>query len=376
MTKARFVAAFAMLFAVASAAQGQSDPRVYTPQFGDPADNDVPYVQVWLQGQSFDYGDVIRPYVTTDPGAYLTIVRVTTDGNLQVLYPYEPRDQAPYNPARFSNDRVPMTRSSGFFVRESAGRGFIFAIASHYRFNFSYYSSRGLWSTTRLASASRFGSPFQIMRSFVEEITEGSSSYSMDYVMYDVDGRYRSRYASRFRNYAYGDYYDLCLSAFDRYYYSYCGGYRGYYNPYIVVRGPSHPVPPKGKSMRPGGRPLVHDPVLPHADQPAIGHFPTPEPNQARDAARRERMLRDARPRVEPQIESRSAPRVDRPPSQPSASQPVQRSEPRALPRAEPRAEPRVEHRRVEPPPRRIDAPREQPQNRPARVDAPPKDNQ
>ena len=88
MTKARFVAAFAMLFAVASAAQAQSDPRVYTPQFGDPADNDVPYVQVWLQGQSFDYGDVIRPYVTTDPGAYLTIVRVTTDGNLQVLYPY------------------------------------------------------------------------------------------------------------------------------------------------------------------------------------------------------------------------------------------------------------------------------------------------
>ena len=367
-----------MLFAVTSAVQGQSDPRVYTPQFGDPADNDVPYVQVWLQGQSFDYGDVIRPYVATDPGAYLTIVRVTTDGNLQVLYPYEPRDQVPYNPARFSNDRVPMTRSSGFFVRESAGSGFIFAIASHYRFNFSYYSNRGLWSTTRLASASRFGSPFQIVRSFVEEITEGSSSYSMDYVMYDVDGRYRSRYASRFRNYAYGDYYDLCLTAFDRYYYSYCGGYRGYYNPYIVVRGPSHPVPPKGKSMRPGGRPLVHDPVLPHADQPAIGHFPTPEPNHTRDAARRERMLRDARPRVEPRIESMSTPRVYRPPSEPSVSRPVPRSEPRseprAIPRAEPRAEPRVEHRRVEPPPRRIDAPREQPQNRPARVDAPPKD--
>ena len=359
MAKTGFVAAYAALFAIASAAQAQSEPRVYSPQFGNENESDVPQVQIWLDDKSFSYGDVIRPYVTTDPGAYLTIIRVTTDGSLHVLYPREPRDQVPYSSARFSNDRVPMTGTSGFAVRESTGNGFVFAISSYYRFNYSYYSNRGRWSTSRLASASRFGSPFQIVRSFVEEITEGSDSYSMDYVMYDVNGRtYRSRYASRFRNYAYGDYYDLCLNAFDRYYYSYCGGYGGYYNPYIVVRTPSNPVPHKGKSMR--GRPLVHDPVLPQPQQPAVGHFPLPDPGERSAMARRERMLRDARPRVEPRMESHDAPRAYRPPADAPVSRPIQRSEPRA--------EPRIEHHRIEPP-------REAPRGHPERIDRPAKDN-
>ena len=377
MGKSGFAAAYAMLFAIASAAQAQSEPRVYTPQFGDENEGDVPQVQIWLEDKNFSNGDLIRPYVTTDPGAYLTIVRVSTDGNLHVLYPREPRDQVPYTPARFSNDRVPMTGHSGFGIRESTGNGFVFAISSYYRFNYNYYSNRGLWSTSRLASASRFGSPFQILRSFVEEITEGSSSYSMDYVMYNVNGAsYRSRYSSRFRNYAYADYYDLCLNAFDRYYSSYCGGYFGYYNPYIIVRTPSGPGPHKGKSMR--GRPLVHDPVLPHPQEPAVGHFPAPQPSEAAMRARRERMLRDARPRVEPRMETHEAPRVYRPPADAPASRPIQRSEPRPEPRIEhrrieqPRAEPRIEHRRIEQP--RAE-PRSEPRSAPARVEQPPKDN-
>lgn len=374
MAKSGFLAACAVFVAFASAAQAQSEPRVYTPQFGDESESDVPHVQIWLDDNNFGNGDVIRPYVTTDPGAYLTIVRVSTDGNLHVLYPREPREQVPYSPARFSNDRVPMTGHSGFGIRESTGNGFVFAISSYYRFNYGYYSNRGLWSTSRLASASRFGSPFQILRSFVEEITEGSSSYSMDYVMYNVNGRsYRSRYASRFRNYAYGDFYDLCLNAFDRYYYGYCGGYGGYYNPYIIVRAPTNPAPHKGKSMR--GRPLVHDPVLPQPDRPAVGHFPAPDPGEASVGARRERMLRDARPRVEPRMETHSAPRVYRPPAEAPVSRPIQRSEPRIEHRRieQPRAEPRIEHHRIEH--RRIEQPREAPRGNPERIDRPAKEN-
>ena len=148
---------------------------------------------------------------------------------------------------------------------------------------------------------------------------------------------YRSRYASRFRNYAYGDYYDLCLNAFDRYYYSYCGGYGGYYNPYIVVRGSVAPRAAEGKVDAARRKTARSRSCASARGSAGDRTFPHAGAEPARDAARRERMLRDARPRVEPQIESRSAPRVYRPPSQPSASQPVQRSEPRALPRAEPR---------------------------------------
>ena len=341
MKKTGIAGALAVLTLVASAAHAQANPRVYSPQFDNEASRgDIPTVQVWLDDASYGFGDMIRPYVASDPGAYLTVVRVSSDGELQVLYPRLPGQQVRYQTSHFANDRIPVTTASPFMIRESRGVGFIFAIASDYKFNYQYYTTGRNWSTTRLASAGRFGSPFQIVRSFVEEITEGSDSYSMDYVMYEVNAdSYRSRYASRFRGYAYDDYFSLCLGAFGNYYSSYCRGYSGYGYPYVVVSNPGTPRPGGGgKTMRP--KPLVHDPVLPgRHEKPMDGVLPQPEPQEQAAIGRRERMLRDARPRTEPQL----------PRAEPRTSEP--RSEPRQLPRSEPR---------VAPPPQR-EAPRAAP---------------
>lgn len=349
-----------MLAAFTSVANAQADPRVYTPQFGDDGQaGDIPNVQVWLNESTVHFGDLIRPYVTSDPNAYITVVRVTTDGALQVLYPQFPTQQRRYNPAEFANDRLPMNSTGAFLARESRGVGFVFAIASYYKFNYRYYTSGRNWSTTRLASAGRFGSPFQIVRSFVEEVTEGSESYSMDYVMYEVDfDQYRSRYASRFRGYGYDDYFDMCLGAFGSWYSSYCRGYNGFGYPYIVVQGPrtprSHPQKP-GMALRP----LVHDPNVrdvPRRPAPAVG-------TQARinlreeaalSAARRERMLRDARPRHDPMLESRADPRMQAPRMQEPRMQPPPQREPaRAAPVL--RSEPHVERPHREAPAPRIE---------------------
>jgi hypothetical protein len=358
----------ALVATVASVAAAQANPRVYSPQFeNDRPHADVPNVQVWLDESGYAFGDLIRPYVAADPDAYITVVRVSSDGALQVLYPRLPGEQVRYNPAQFANDRLPASTTSPFLIRESRGVGFVFAIASYYKFNYRYYTANGrYWSSSRLASASRFGSPFQIVRSFVEEITEGSESYSMDYVMYDVDfDQYRSRYASRFRGYGYSDYYDMCLGAFGSWYSGYCRGYYGYGFPYIVVSRPNTPGHGEGKkTLR--VRPLVHDPNVgdvPHPARPAEGIVSRADPREeaAVNAARRQRMLRDGgrrsepvlQPRFEPGSESRSQPRASQPRPEPRMPAPPAREPMRAAPVV--RSEPRVERPRVEAPAPRIE---------------------
>ena len=365
MRKAGILAAFAMLSA-GSVLQGQANPRVYSPQFEstDEQNGDAPAVQLWLDEKSYRSGDIIRPYVVAEPGAYVTVIRVSTDGELRVLYPQRPSSQRRHQAGEFANDRLPMTGDPSFYLNESTGNGFVFAIASFDRFDYSYYSAGNQWSYARLANASRYGSPFQIARSFVEEITNGATDYAMDYVMYDVDGRqYRSRYASRYRGYDYYDYMDLCLNAFGSWYSSYCRAYNGgYYGPFIIVHYPSTPYSPAArKGMR--VKPVVPDPALPHVPltpQPVEGRFPVNDPAEAAASARRERMLRDARPRIEPRTQPAAEPRVYRP--EPA---PIVRSSPRSEPRGEPRSEPRVEQRRPEP---RVEQRRAEPQT-PARVE-------
>ena len=347
MTKNAFLIA-ALVCAAGSAAQAQSSPRVYSPQFDNEAvAGDAPAVQLWLDDRSLGFGDIIRPFVVTEEGAYLTVIRVSTDGELRVLYPARPSQQQRYREGMFPNDRLPVTSvDQSFYVKESAGSGFVFAIASFDRFNYSYYATGNQWSYARLANASRFGNPFQIARSFIEEVTAGGGEYSMDYVMYDVDGiLYRSRYATRYRHYAFNDYLDLCLGAFDAWYTPYCRAYNGgYYGPYIIVNYPSQPGVGSRKNMR--VKPLVPDPVLPHRvrtePQPAEGRFPVTDPAETAAEARRERMLRDARPRIEPKAEPMSEPRIYRPERDPVVSRPAPRSEPRIeAPRPPPQRTPR-----------------------------------
>jgi hypothetical protein len=360
-------ASMALLASASVVSHAQSEPRVFTPQSEERparADNDVPGVQVWLDDRTYRYNDLIRPHVVADPDAFITVFRVTSDGELTVLYPARPDQQQRYSPNRFANDWIPVSGQPAFYVREGTGNGFVFAVASYYKFNYGYYTNRGQWSIGRLASASRFGSPFQIVRSFVEEITEGSSSYSMDYVMYDVNANeYRSRYATRYRGYAYDDYYGLCVNAFGYYYDNSCRGYYGgYYAPGVVVINPGKGGGTAGqrKSMR--VRPLTVDPIVPGAPQqpaPAEGRIAGSDAREQAAIARHERMLRDVKPRVNPmEVERRAAPepRVYR------TQEPVVRSAPRPEPRAEaPRQEPRAE-------PRHIEAPRQMP-SAPARVE-------
>lgn len=368
----------AMLAALASVAPAQqAAPRVYS----QGSDN-APQIDLWLEQISYRPGDRIAPHFVSDRGAYVTVVRVTSDGGLTVLYPARPQEQTRYYEGQLVNDRVPLYLSNDFrfTVAESRGIGFVFAIASFDRFNFGYFTSGGEWSQARLANDGRYGDPFEIVHRFVDRTLGSNSDFSLDYVSYDVlqEGP-RSRYASRYRYNTYDDYYDSCMSAFGLRYTSYCyNAYPGYFGPVIVSQpGTPAPSPSTGRNLA-GKRikPLVGDPLVEGAPTgPQVtteGRLPTANPAEAAAvASQRARMRRDAMPT------DRSPTQVEVPvyrggsqTAAPQGADPAPRAQPMSRPMMERpviRAEPRVEQpqQRAEPRPQPVTAPRVEVRNEP-----------
>ncbi len=393
MSLARLFALAALMLAAASSvstAQVQPD-RGRT----DRLESDfAPPIDLWLDQVSYDRGARMRPFFSSEPGAYVVVVRVTSDGELRVMYPTRPSEQQRYRLGQFADDRLPFNGDPSLNLHESSGQGFVFAIASYQRFDFSSFSQGRMWSTARLATFGRYGNPFEVVNRFIERVLPASADFSLDYEVYEVYSRGSSSvYSSTYYGGRYGyssieDYHFACLTAFGIRYSYYCRSYTGgYYGP-IVVGNPMAPRTPTGpagsKMKRP--RPVVPDPILgknPLEAEPAEGRLPATD-NADRAASERFRqMQRDQSrsvPRYEPivpqsriQRQPLERERVDRPQSEPQRSAPViygrmperreprresapvVRSQPSAPARVEVRNEPRSEPRREAP--RSVDKP-------------------
>jgi len=388
----------ALLAGLATFAGAQSFDRA-RPYDQQVQTSEAPAVDLWLDQLDFSFGERIRPFFASEANAYVTIVRVTTDGELRILYPRRPSDQRSLPNGTLANDQVPSGDDRGFRLYESSGTGFVFAIASYQRFDFRYFTSGSQWSIARLAS-SRYGDPFAIVDQFITRTLGTRAEFSLDYMSYQVAGRSyaRSRYASNFRSYTLYDYYERCLSSFslrssyycnqdDGYYDSYAGYYGRYRGPIVISRPttPRNPAATPRAGMRP--RPLTPDPMVPASPLPsaAEGRLGTSDDRREdaamRAAARREHDMRRERPsiRTAPRDENYPAPRVDAPRVDgPRVIDREPRIEPRAQPRFEPpvqsNAEPRVESRpepRAEPQVERRSEPRVESQPAPAPAPAP-----
>jgi hypothetical protein len=354
----RIASIFAASLALASAplsAQvgGEAESRRIASDFAPPID-------VWLDQISYDRGARMRPYFATEPGAYVTIIRVTSDGELRVMYPARPRDQKPYELGQLSNDRMPYTGDPASNLYESTGTGFVFAIASYAKFDYRYFTQGRIWSTARLATFARFEEPFQVMRRFVDRVLPEDADFSMDYEIYEVYSRApRSAYASRYAYSTVDAYHDACLNAFGLRYNYYCRSYGGLYYGPIVVSDPRVPRPrqPKIKDVRPL-KPYPTVPTIPIEPKPIEGRFPERATDERSARERYERQRREI-PRVSErpfiyktvpvQREPQREPQRDVQRSQPARpSQPETRTQPQMqghFPRPEPRAPARVEVR-------------------------------
>jgi hypothetical protein len=149
---------------------------------------EAPDVELWVSGDNlFRRGDRARVYFRTDEDAYVTIVRIDTDGRVDILFPEDPYDNAEVRGGH--TYRVYGHGHESFVINDYPGLGYIFAIASWEPFDYERVSRGRHWDY-RYAGGRVHRDPYVAARDFAELLLEDSrASYSFDVAEYHVERR-------------------------------------------------------------------------------------------------------------------------------------------------------------------------------------------
>ena len=148
---------------------------------------DAPDVELWVSGDNlFRRGDRARVYFRTDEDAFVTILRIDTDGRLDILFPEDPYDVAEVRGGH--TYRVYGNGHESFVINDYAGLGYIFAIASWEPFDYEHVSRGRSWDY-RYAGGRVHRDPYVAAREFAELMLDSRASYSFDVAEYHVERR-------------------------------------------------------------------------------------------------------------------------------------------------------------------------------------------
>jgi hypothetical protein len=100
-------------------------------------------VSIWVENHRDYYrmGDRLDVRFTVSDDAYIGIVHIDTDGNLDFVYPASPWDNEWVRGGRVHS--VALRGNSSFAVRGGAGIGYFYIVASPTPLDFSYFRGRG-----------------------------------------------------------------------------------------------------------------------------------------------------------------------------------------------------------------------------------------
>lgn len=189
--------------------------------------DDRPRINVWVNREdAYQRGDRARVYFKADRDAYVTIVRIDTDGRVRILFPIDPWED---NWARADRTFEVLGRDDdeAFRVDDYPGVGYIFAIASTDEFNYDEIVRGDHWDYRNISDGRVRGDPYVAVSDLAERIArEGDFDYDVSeyyvekhydyprFVCYDCHtyATYRywdpySSYCSRFRIVIYNDWY-------------------------------------------------------------------------------------------------------------------------------------------------------------------------
>jgi len=369
------------------------------------------HIEVWTNRGDDPYasGQAARVYFRADQDAYVTVLRVDTDGRVRVLFPREPGED---NFARGGRDYEVLNGSNGaaFYVDDYPGEGYVFAVTAPDPFVYDAVESGDHWDYRVIADGRIRGDPYLALTDLARRIVpDGYNDWDYDLVPYYVQQRYDYPRFLCYDCHSYVGYpfwvpYDYTCTRFrivvfdDPYYYP----YRYYGGTRVVFTRPLRPEPRfifkdrKGSEAfvtrvreRPANEDRRRDVGVRGRDLGGVGIIPPPgvrEREQRPSGGEEGRRRRPDRPdhpdhpdhpdrpdrpdhpdhpdRPDRRGRSDQPDRPDRPdhgdrPGRDAA--PAPRSEPRAPPRNEPRAQPRSEPRAA---PQR-DAAREKPRGEP-----------
>jgi len=296
---------------------------------------DRPRVSVWLNQQDpYRTGEPARVFFKTNIDAYITVLRVDTDGKIRVLFPVEPWED---NYARGGRTFEVLGRSQdeAFRVDDPAGVGYVFAVTGPDPFDYDEITRGDHWDYRAISDGQVRGDPYVALTDLAARIA-GPYEYDYDIAEYYVEQHYDyPRFVCYdchgYVSYNYWDPYDSFCSRFrivvydDPYYYPY-----RYYGGRVTVVHPYRPEPryvfkdynssddyitrvatrPRGEPRRPG------DADRSSADVGGRGRVPAPIAPRPRDGDRPDAGDRDGRPtRDRSGVES---PRRGSPDDQPS----------------------------------------------------------
>jgi len=228
-----------------------------TPPIGGPSIPPVsveyrPRVEVWTDGGDSPYtsGQGVRTHFRADRDAFVTILRVDTDGRVRVLFPREPWED---NFARGGRDYEVQGGDDrhAFYIDDYPGVGYLFAVASADPFVYDGIQSRDHWDYRLIADGRVRGDPYVALTDLAQRIVpDGYSDWDYDITPYYVQQHYDyPRFlcydCHSYVSYPYWSPYDYTCVRFrivvfdDPYYYP----YRYYGDTRVVFTRPYRPEP-------------------------------------------------------------------------------------------------------------------------------------
>ena len=156
------------------------------------ADGYRPRVEVWTDRGDDPYhsGDGARVHFRADRDAYVTILRVDTDGRVRVLFPREPWED---NFARGGHEYEVQGRSDqdAFYVDDYPGVGYVFGIAAADPFVYDRLESDEHWDYRTIADGRVRGDPYVALTDLAQRIVpDGYEDWDYDIVPYYVQQHY------------------------------------------------------------------------------------------------------------------------------------------------------------------------------------------
>jgi hypothetical protein len=231
-----------------------ADPNELIARWVRASSDDRPRINVWVNNEdAYQRGDRARVYFKSDRDAYVTVLRIDTDGRVRVLFPIDPWED---NFARAGRTFEVLGRDDdeAFRVDDYPGVGYIFAIASTDEFNYDDVVRNEHWDYRNIADGRVRGDPYVSVSDIAETIAK-EGDYDYDVSEYYVEKHYDY---PRFvcydcHNYATYRYWDP--------YSSYCSKFQiviyddWYYYPYRRYGGVYY----GGRPYRPGPRYVFKD---------------------------------------------------------------------------------------------------------------------
>ena len=115
--------------------------------------HEPPGVSIWTNhGGVYRRAARVQVFFRTERDAYVTVLRVDTNGRVRVLFPPEPGDS---NFARGGETYAVAGADSGdtFVVDDAPGAGYVFAVASQDPFAYDAFTDNDHWSFEAIASS-------------------------------------------------------------------------------------------------------------------------------------------------------------------------------------------------------------------------------